>query len=50
MIINTKKIIQYRPDDNKQKMTICCLEDFLILVDHRVKIKESQKRYVFGPY
>ena len=33
-----------RPNDNQQKKRSCKIVDFAVLADHRVKLKESEKR------
>ena len=33
-----------RPYNNQQKKRTCKIEDFAVLADHRVKLKESEKK------
>ena len=33
-----------RPNNNQQKKKICKIVDFAVLADHRIKLKESEKR------
>ena len=35
------------PYNNQQKKRTCCIVDFIVLADHKVKLKESKKRDKF---
>ena len=42
--IQTDQLIPTRPNNNQQKKRICKIVDFAVLADHRINLKESEKK------